>query len=113
MKKSSIVGGGNFEEMTKPGKKRSIFEVNFHIKMQCSWLNSMLVEGFSFPQEFKVSFEIRFTIFSLKKCQNIKKKIPGYFVQFGIFADISGYRQSQISLLIYLLLSVGKLQTQE
>ena len=42
-----------------------------------------------------------------------EKKIHDYFPQFGIFADISGYRQSQISLLIYLLFSVGKLQTQE
>ena len=48
-----------------------------------------------------------------------EKKIPliatkiGYFAQFGIFADIGGYRQSQISLLIYLLFSVGNLQTQE
>ena len=48
-----------------------------------------------------------------------EKKIPliateiGYFAQFGIFADIGGYRQSQITLLIYLLFSVGNLQTQE
>ena len=64
MKKTSIVGGGNFEEMTKPGKKRPIFEVNFHIRMQCSSLNFMLVEGFSFLQEFKILFEIRFTTFN-------------------------------------------------
>ena len=31
----------------------------------------------------------------------------GYSAQFGIFADINGSRQSE-SLLIYLLLSVGK-----
>ena len=37
----------------------------------------------------------------------------GYFAQFSIFADISGYRQSQISLLICLLFSVGKLKTQK
>ena len=57
---------------------------------------------------------------SVKKNAKIsRKKIPliapkiGYFAQFGIFTDISGYRQLQISLLIYLLFSVGKLQTQE
>ena len=49
----------------------------------------------------------------------MQNKIPliatkiGYFAQFGIFTDISGYKQSQISLLIYLLFSVGNLQTQE
>ena len=37
----------------------------------------------------------------------------GYFAQFGMFADISDSRQSQISLLIYLLFSVGKLQKQK
>ena len=73
----------------------------------------MLEEGFSFPQEFKISFEIRFTTFSLKNAKIFRKNIHGYFAQVGIFADISGCRQSQISLLIYLLLSVGKLQTQE
>ena len=36
-----------------------------------------------------------------------------YFAQFIIFADISGYRQSQISLLICLLFSVDKLKTQK
>ena len=41
----------------------------------------------------------------------IAKKI-GCFAQFGIFAVISGYRQSQISFLI-LLFSVVKLQTQK
>ena len=73
----------------------------------------MLVEGFSFPQEFKISFEIRFTTFSLKKMSKYQEKNPWLLCSFGIFADISGYRQSQISLLIYLLFSVGKLQTQE
>ena len=34
----------------------------------------MLVEGFSFPQEFKISFEIRFTTFSLKKNAKISRK---------------------------------------
>ena len=74
----------------------------------------MLVEGFSFPQEFKSSFEIRFTTFSQKKKKKtllIATKI-GCFAQFGIFAVISGYRQSQISFLI-LLFSVVKLQTQK
>ena len=37
----------------------------------------------------------------------------GYLAQFGMFADISDSRQSQISLLIYLLFSVGKLQKQK
>ena len=75
----------------------------------------MLVEGFSFPQEFKSSFEIRFTTFSQKKKKKnllIATKI-GCFAQFGIFAVISGYRQSQISFLICLLFSVVKLQTQK
>ena len=36
----------------------------------------------------------------------------GSFGQFGIFTNISGSRQSQISSLLYLLFSVGKLQTQ-
>ena len=56
----------------------------------------MLVEGFSFPQEFKISFEIRFTTFSLKNAKISRKKIPRYFAQFGIFADISGYRQRKL-----------------
>ena len=77
----------------------------------------MLVEGFSFPQEFKSSFEIRFTTFSQKKKKKKKKTLLiatkiGCFAQFGIFAVISGYRQSQISFLI-LLFSVVKLQIQK
>ena len=35
-----------------------------------------------------------------------------YFAQFGIFADISGSRESQNSFLVCLLFSVDKLQTQ-
>ena len=59
----------------------------------------MLVESFSFLQEFKSPFEMRFTTFSQKKMPKYPEnkwlwtKI-GYFTQFGIFADISGYRQS-------------------
>ena len=34
----------------------------------------MLVEGFSFPQEFKSSFEIRFTTFNQKKKNKTKKQ---------------------------------------
>ena len=60
----------------------------------------MLVEGFSFPQEFKTSFEIRFTAFSWKKPKYPEKQIPAYFAQFGIFVHISGYKKLQISLLI-------------
>ena len=73
----------------------------------------MLAEGLSSPQEFKISFEIRHSVKKKMPKYPHTKTIPGYFAQFGIFADISGYRQSQISLLIYLLFSVGKLQTQE
>ena len=78
------------------------------------------MEGFSFPQEFKSSFEIRFTTFSQKKKEKKNKKNPlliatkiGYFAQFGIFAVISGCKQSQNSFLICLLFSVVKLQTQK
>ena len=67
--------------------------------MQCCWLGLMLVESFSFLQEFKIPFEIRFTTFSQKKMskypenKSLWTKI-GYSTQFGIFANISGYRQS-------------------
>ena len=94
--------------------------------MQCCWLSFMLVESFSFLQKFKIPFlqkfkipfEIRFMTFSQKKMPKyLENKSLGtkidYFAQFIIFADISGYRQSQISLLICLLFSVGKLQTQK
>ena len=36
-----------------------------------------------------------------------------YFARFTIFVDFSGYKQSQISLLICLLFSAGKLQPQK
>ena len=80
--------------------------------MQCRWLKIILVESFSFLQEFKIPFELRFTTFSQKKMpKNPEKQIIltttkiGYFAQFGIFADISGSSKSQISLLIYFLFS--------
>ena len=106
-KKQSIVSGGNFEEVTKPGKKAKF-------RSQFSYQNAMLVikfyagGKFSFLQKFKIPFEMP----KYLENKSLGTKI-GYFAQFSIFADISGYRQSQISLLICLLFSVGKLQTQK
>ena len=37
----------------------------------------------------------------------------GYFAEFEIVADISASRQSQVTLLIYLIFSVGKLEKQK
>ena len=69
----------------------------------------MLVGSFSFLQEFKI-FLNYVSIHSVKiKYQKIQKiaeialiasKI-GYLAQCGMFGDISGSKQSQISLLIY------------
>ena len=79
----------------------------------------MLVEIFSFLQEFKISFELRFTTFSQKKYQKIQKINHSEYSKDWLLcsiwniADISGSGQSQISLLIYLLFSVGKLQKQK
>ena len=79
------------------------------------------MESFSFFQEFKISFELRFKTFIQKKIPKIQKiaeinlttaKI-GYFAQFGIFGDISGSKQLKISMLIYLLFSVEKLLKQK
>ena len=78
----------------------------------------MLVESFTFLQMLKIPFEIRFTTIRQKKMpkyienKSLWTKID-YFAQFTVFADFSGYRQLQISLLICLLFSVGKLQTQK
>ena len=79
--------------------------------MQYFWLSFILVESFSFLEEFKTSFEICFNTLSWKKIpKNLEYHKIGYFAQFGILGDISGFRQSQISLLIYLLFPVDKSQ---
>ena len=54
---------------------------------------------FSFLQDFKIPYEIPFPTFRRKEMpkypenKSLWTKI-GYFAQFGIFPDISGYRQS-------------------
>ena len=72
----------------------------------------MLVESFSFLQELKISFDYVSRHSVKGKHQEIQKiteitltaTIIGYFAQFGKTGDISGFRQSQISSLIYYFL---------
>ena len=79
----------------------------------------MLLIKFHAGGNFFLPFELRFTAFSQEKLpKNLENKSLtttkiDYFAQFGIFADISGPRQSRISLLIYLYFSVGKFQKQK
>ena len=99
---------GNFDEVTKPRKRSEL-----------SYQNAILLIKFDAGGKF-FFFKISLMIFSQTKYQKIQKiaKITitttkiGYFPQFGIFGDISGFRQSQINLLIYLLFFVDKLQKQ-
>ena len=71
-------------------------------------LSLMLGRNFSFLQEFKISLEIQ-KIRKIAELTHTATKI-GQFSQFGIFGDISGSRQSQINLSIYLSFYVDKLQ---
>ena len=61
------MSGGNFGEVTKPGKKAN-FEVNFFLL-----INSYAGGKFFFLQKFNILFEIRFTIFSQKKMPKYPK----------------------------------------
>ena len=98
---------GTFVGAKRNRSQFSYQNATFLIKFLCWW------KVFLSPNNLK--FCLKYVLrHSVKKNANIsRKKIPCYFAQSGIFADISGYRQLQISLLIYLLFSVGKLQTQE
>ena len=110
---------------TKPGKRgefsKSIFISKCSVVVSCCFMlqSFMLVETFSFLQEFEISFELRFKTISQKKIPKIQKINHSdcyknwLLAQFGIFSDICGSRQSQISLLTYLLSSVYKLQKQK
>ena len=55
----------------KPRKKKKIFEVSLHVKMQWCWLNLLLVENFSIFQEFKILFEVRFNRGNHSDCYKI------------------------------------------
>ena len=83
----------------------------------------MLVKSFSFLQELKILYELRFKTSGQKKIpKNLEEKVSEitltatkicYFAFFAIFDDSSGFRQSEINLLIHLLISVDKLQKQK
>ena len=91
--------------------------------MQCSQISLMLVKSFSFLQELKILYDLRFKTSDQKKIiKNLKEKVWEitliatkicYFAYFAIFDDISGFRQSEINLLTHLLFSVDKLQKQK
>ena len=79
--------------MTKPGKK-----ANFRSQFSYCWLSFTLVESFSFLQELKISFEIRFMIFSQIKYQNIQKiNYPDCYKNWLLWAiwDICWYQWLQ------------------
>lgn len=104
---------GYFWQSDQIERKLRIFEVHFHIKIQCYWLSFMLVEKSSFLlQEFAVFCEVRFKIFTRKEYQKIQYFVEitlfttkiDYFAKFRTFGDICGSRQSQINLFIYYFL---------
>ena len=82
--------------------------------MQCYWLSFILVESFSFLQEFKIPFELRFKTFihsfihsfiqKKKKIQKINHSDCYKNWLLSSIWDMCWYQslQSQISLLIYL-----------
>ena len=71
--------------------------------MQCSQISLLLVESFSFLQDLKILYELRFKTSDQKKItKNLEEKVSEitliatkicYFADFTIFDDISGFRQ--------------------
>ena len=90
--------------------KEANFGSHFHVKMHCCWLRFMLVESFSPGNIWNFVWTTFYDIQPKENIKNIQKMNHsdcneiGYFAQFGIFADISCSRQSQISFFIYYFL---------
>ena len=94
-------------------RKRANRKKAVNFKSQCSYQNAMLLIKFHAGGNFCLPFELRFMAFSQEKLpKNLENKSLtttkiDYFAQFRIFSDISGPRQSRISLLIYLYFSLA------
>ena len=90
--------------------KEANFGSHFHVRMHCCWLRFMLVESFSPANIWNFVWTTFYDIQPKENIKNIQKinhsdcNEIGYFAQFGIFADISCSRQSQISFFIYYFL---------